>query len=100
MVRLTDHPDMTLDVYRGRKTTIQQQPILKQVQYINSLTTKNQTTKFLSANVKSKLYHIETWKTRGQSVDLDRVVHHEPPHQDLRCLQIQLFLSLVLRVNT
>ena len=25
MVRLTDHPDMTLDVYRGRKTTMQQQ---------------------------------------------------------------------------
>ena len=24
MVRLTDHPDMTIDVYRGRKTTIQQ----------------------------------------------------------------------------
>ena len=24
VVRLTDHPDMTLDVYRGRKTTIQQ----------------------------------------------------------------------------
>ena len=25
MVRLTDHPHMTLDVYRGRKTTMQQQ---------------------------------------------------------------------------
>ena len=25
VVRLTDHPDMTLDVYRGPKTTIQQQ---------------------------------------------------------------------------
>ena len=25
VVRLTDPPDMTLDVYRGRKTTIQQQ---------------------------------------------------------------------------
>ena len=25
VVRLTDHPDMTLDVYCGRKTTIQQQ---------------------------------------------------------------------------
>ena len=25
MVRLTDRPDMTLDVYHGRKTTIQQQ---------------------------------------------------------------------------
>ena len=30
VVRLTDRPDMTLDVYRGRKTTIQlQQPRLK-----------------------------------------------------------------------
>ena len=27
--RLTDRPDMTLDVYRGRKTTIQQQPLSK-----------------------------------------------------------------------
>ena len=26
VVRLTDRPDMTLDVYRGRKTTIQQKP--------------------------------------------------------------------------
>ena len=25
VVQLTDHPDMTLDVYHGRKTTIQQQ---------------------------------------------------------------------------
>ena len=25
LVRLTDRPDMTLDVYRGRKTTMQQQ---------------------------------------------------------------------------
>ena len=24
VVRLTDRPDMTLDVYRGRKTTVQQ----------------------------------------------------------------------------
>ena len=28
VVRLTDRPDMTLDVYRGRKTTIQQFNIL------------------------------------------------------------------------
>ena len=27
VVRLTDRPDMTLDVYRGRKTTMQQQQI-------------------------------------------------------------------------
>ena len=25
VVKLTDRPDMTLDVYRGRKTTVQQQ---------------------------------------------------------------------------
>ena len=29
MVRLTDRPDMTLDVYRGRKTTIQYNTMLK-----------------------------------------------------------------------
>ena len=28
VVRLTDRPDMTLDVYRGRKTTIQQYNIM------------------------------------------------------------------------
>ena len=28
---------------------------------------------------------------------LDKVVHYEPSHQDLRCLQIQLFLSLVVK---
>ena len=30
------------------------------------------------------------------SVDLDEVAHYEPPHQDLLCLQIQLFSSLVV----
>ena len=29
VVRLTDRPDMTLDVYRGRKTTTQQQEQLR-----------------------------------------------------------------------
>ena len=29
VVRLTDRPDMTLDVYRGRKTPMQQQKKLK-----------------------------------------------------------------------
>ena len=28
VARLTDRPDMTLDVYRGHKTTVLQQPIL------------------------------------------------------------------------
>ena len=34
---------------------------------------------------------------RANSVDLDEVAHDEPPHQDLRCLQIQLFSSLVVK---
>ena len=34
-------------------------------------------------------------RLEGNSVDLDELAHHEPPHQDLRCLQIQLFSSLV-----
>ena len=34
VVRLTDCPDMTLDVYRGRKTTIQQQHINQEDQLL------------------------------------------------------------------
>ena len=45
--------------------------------------------------VKFKLYYIDNSKTRGQTVDLDEVAHFKPHHQDLHCLQIQLFLSLV-----
>ena len=30
-------------------------------------------------------------------MDLDEMAHDEPPHQDLHLLQIQLFLSLVLK---
>ena len=37
-------------------------------------------------------------KTREQSVDLDETA--EPFHQDLRCLQIQLFFSPALKVLT
>ena len=33
VVRLTDRPDMTLDVYRGRKTTIQPTTIVKSEQW-------------------------------------------------------------------
>ena len=37
VVMLTDRPDMTLDVYRGRKTTIQQQqPTRNQIQNLLS----------------------------------------------------------------
>ena len=30
-------------------------------------------------------------------MDLDEVAHYEPPHQDLRCLQSQLFSSPVVK---
>ena len=39
VVRLTDRPDMTLDVYRGRKTTIQQQQLLDSHQFEEDLLT-------------------------------------------------------------
>ena len=39
VVRLTDSPDMTLDVYHGRKTTIQQQQQHKY--WLNSLSTRD-----------------------------------------------------------
>ena len=40
VVRLTDRPDMTLDVYRGRKTTMQQQQIFNPVIFVVSMCLK------------------------------------------------------------
>ena len=50
VVRLTDRPDMTLDVYRGRKTTMQQQQ-----QHKHSLFNKEFKTKYLLINLQNAL---------------------------------------------
>ena len=69
--------------------------------YPNSLTTKQQTTKFSSAKFKKNftqaISYSEFKDYRANGVDLGEVAHDEPPHQDQRCLQIQLFSSLVLK---
>ena len=41
VVRLTDRPDMTLDVYRGRKTTIQQYNTTCNAKAFHIFSTKN-----------------------------------------------------------
>ena len=64
-----------------------------------SLANKRQTTKFSSANfqkmVNSSYIILRIQRLRAKSVDLGEVAHHE--HQDLHCLQIQVFSSLVLK---
>ena len=40
VIRLTDRPDMTLDVYRGRKTTMQQQQNRRLVLIFRDLSSK------------------------------------------------------------
>ena len=47
VVRLTDRPNMTLDVYRGRETTIQQQQILQFLMTIQSEFFSTETSDFL-----------------------------------------------------
>ena len=45
--------------------------------------------------ISPKPSHPENLKTRVQnSVGLDEVAHYVPPHQDLRCLQIQLLIFI------
>ena len=62
---------------------------------------KKQTTKFSSANFHKmsnpSYITLRIQRLEGNSVDLDEVAHNEPPHHYLRCLQIQLFSSLVLK---
>ena len=52
---------------------------------------------FLIYFVQAKL-EFHNKKHRANSIDLDEVAHDEPPHQGLRCLQILLFSSLILKV--
>ena len=56
----------------------------------NSLATKKQTTKFSSANFQKML-------CANYIISLNKVARDEPLHQDLRCLRIQLFSSLILK---
>ena len=36
---------------------------------------------------------------RANIVDLDEVAHYEPPHQDLRCLQMKLFFHTIPNIS-
>ena len=56
---------------------------------------QKQTTKFLSANFQKMLSPSCIILRRANSVDLDEVALYEPPDKDLRCLQMQLLLSLI-----
>ena len=58
---------------------------------------QKQTTKFSSANFEKKIKSRLFQDSIANSVGLDEVAHYEPPHQDLPCLQIQLFSSLALK---
>ena len=54
VVRLTDHPDMTLDVYPGRKTTMQQQ---QQRNGLNAKTEpKNPSAPYMQANMHADVH--------------------------------------------
>ena len=64
--------------------------------------TEKQMTKYSSANFQkmwspSYISYREFKDLRANSVDLDEVAHYELPHQDLCCLQCQLFSSLALK---
>ena len=67
----------------------------------NSLTTKTADYKIFVCKVSEMLRPsyiiLRIQRLEGKQCSLDEVAHSEPPHQDLRCLQIQLFSSVVLK---
>ena len=56
VVRLTDRPDMTLDVYRGRKTTIQQYNNILVHDRLSVARLKNTVSKFYEEGWRSMAY--------------------------------------------
>ena len=70
VVRLTDRPDMTLDVYRGRKTTMQQQqqirmPVKVTAQQLNNVGYRIQTG-WIQLQEERKIHEEEEGRTRPQ----------------------------------
>ena len=62
VVRLTDRPDMTLDVYRGGKSTIQQQQIL------NAVTVMKAKKKNAANQIHYKNSHIQQKKQKNKQL--------------------------------
>ena len=67
----------------------------------SSLTTKSRRRNFRLQIFKKSVssIYLSYWEYKdykANSVNIDEVAHFESPRQDLRCLQIQIFLSLVL----
>ena len=79
--------------------------MVEQFLSLNSLYTKKADDKIFVNKISKKkkkkiipaISYLELKNYRANSVDLDEMAHFEPPHQELRCLRIQLFLSLVLK---
>ena len=98
---------MTLDVYRGRKTTIQQQQQLLKSKVFNwekftenikpSIIYKCQEAKeqVVALFLFLSIFHLvlETKLSEcANSEALDEVAHHEPPHPNLHCLPSSLWI--------
>ena len=62
----------------------------------NSVRFENSSGNWLSDRLNSVRFYLTVWGMASM-VDLDEVAHSEPPHQDLRCMQFPLFVSLVLK---
>ena len=82
VVRLTDCPDMTLDVYRGRKTTIQQQQRTKKPFCVTQNDVINN---FAVVLLKRGLTVAEF----ADSIATNVAVHHELPHTDQHYLSFK-----------
>ena len=52
----------------------------------------------ISNNVSSEYVILKIQEKKAKSIDPDEAVHYEPPHQELHCLQVQLFVSVADKV--
>ena len=53
--------------------------------------------KFSEKMLSPNFIRLRIQRLEGKRCRSSEVAHYEPPHQDLRCLQIQLFSSLYLK---
>ena len=99
VVRLTDRPDMTLDVYRGRKTTKQQYLCVKMYMYSPSKQPCQPHTTTSSVYIyRNQSYHLAVFTTEGRLGDL--CLSNCLSVYLLRCNMYHLLLQLHITISS
>ena len=99
VVRLTDRPDMTLDVYRGRKTTIQQQQLNRTGRERTDLGERSCNMHAVLRNDEPFLSQLSVLGYHANSADPAQTPPNAASDLGLHCLLTEIFMDNIVKMK-